>query len=293
MPLKQNKSGGEGLEQSCGPCGREWVASAGPVDGVELFRASFLADRYRTHRHDTYAIGLTDFGLQVFEYRGHVHTCAPGHVTVLYPDEPHDGRAGTADGFGYRIVYVEPARLADAVRAIRGRPYPLPFLRDPVSTNPRLARAINEIFVHGLEPLAVDSLVVAMADGLLAGAGGTPAISPRIDTRAVDRARQLLDAEWTRTVRSEELEAVTRLTRYDLARQFRVMFGTSPHRYQLMRRLERAREAIHRARSLADVASDMGFADQAHFTRAFASAFGLTPGRYRTLRRPLRLPKTG
>ena len=71
------------------------------------------------------------------------------------------------------------------------------------------------------------------------------------------------------------------------------MFGTSPHRYQLMRRLERAREAIHRARSLADVASEMGFADQAHFTRAFASAFGLTPGRYRTLRRPLRLPKTG
>lgn len=289
MPLKQNRSGGEGLERSCGQSCREWVASAGPVDGVELFRASFLAERYRTHRHDTYAIGLTDFGLQVFEYRGRVHACAPGHVTVLYPDEPHDGRAGTADGFGYRIVYVEPARLADAVRAIWGRPYPLPFLRDPVSTNPRLVQAVNEIFVHGLEPLAVDSLVVALAEGLLAGerAGATLAISRRIDARAVECARRLLDAEWTRTVRSAELEAVTGLTRYDLARQFRLMLGTSPHRYQLMRRLERAREAIHRARSLADVALDLGFADQAHFTRAFASAFGLTPGRYRTLRRPL------
>jgi AraC-like DNA-binding protein len=32
------------------------------------------------------------------------------------------------------------------------------------------------------------------------------------------------------------------------------------------------------------VAADAGFADQAHFTRAFRSAFGLTPARYRALR---------
>jgi AraC-like DNA-binding protein len=29
------------------------------------------------------------------------------------------------------------------------------------------------------------------------------------------------------------------------------------------------------------VASEAGFADQAHFTRAFKAATGLTPGRYR------------
>jgi hypothetical protein len=45
-------------------------------------------------------------------------------VVVLYPDEVHDGRAGTEQGFGYRIVYVEPALLVEAVRAIHGRPRP-------------------------------------------------------------------------------------------------------------------------------------------------------------------------
>jgi AraC-like DNA-binding protein len=77
---------------------------------------------------------------------------------------------------------------------------------------------------------------------------------------------------------------VTGLTRYELARQFRIALGTSPHRYQVMRRLEYARAAIHHARPLAAVASEAGFADQAHFTRAFTAAFGLTPGRYRALR---------
>src|SRR5262249_46964581 len=80
-----------------------------------------------------------------------------------------------------------------------------------------------------------------------------------------------------------ELEAITGLTRYELARQFRLLFGTSPYRYLLMRRLEAARAQVQRNRSLVDVAGDAGFADQAHFTRMFRSAFGLTPARYRRL----------
>ena len=47
----------------------------------------------------------------------------------------------TGEGFGYRIVYVEPRHLAEALRALRGGPGPLPFVSDAVSANPRLARA--------------------------------------------------------------------------------------------------------------------------------------------------------
>jgi len=84
-------------------------------------------------------------------------------------------------------------------------------------------------------------------------------------------------------IRSSELEEVTGLTRYDLARQFRSAFGTSPYRYSLMRRLDRARASLRGNRSLADVALAAGFADQAHLTRMFKAVFGVSPARYRTL----------
>jgi AraC-like DNA-binding protein len=283
--MKHTRSAGEGLERSCQNA-PGWLASATPAAGVELFSAWFAGAPYHRHRHDTYAIGLTDSGVQVFDYRGAVHASTPGQVVVLYPDEAHDGRAGDAEGFGYRIVYVEPALLTDALRALRGVPAVLPFVREAVSANAILTRAIDAAFDGPLESLAVDGLIVDLARGLLAGErrGAAATVSRRVDARAVDRARQLLDAERTRVVRSRELEAVTGLTRYDLARQFRIAFGTSPYRYLLMRRLELARELIHRGEALASVACDAGFADQAHFTRAFRSAFGLTPARYRALR---------
>jgi AraC-like DNA-binding protein len=284
--MKETRSGGLGLERSCGEMAGDWIVSAKPAEGLELFRAWFAGRAYARHRHDTYAIGLTDCGIQVFDYRGAARVSLPGQIVALYPDEAHDGRAGSAEGFGYRIVYVEPAQLAEALRTLRGRPGPLPFLADPVSTTARLCRALDGAFGLPLEPLAADSLVVDLAAGLLDAErdGPAPHGRQRVDAGAVDRARRFLDAERTRVVRSAELESVTGLTRYDLARQFRTTFGTSPYRYLLMRRLDLARELIHERRALVDVAGEAGFADQAHFTRAFKSAFGLTPARYRALR---------
>src|SRR5262249_35106363 len=207
-------------------------------------------------------------------------------VVVLHPDEAHDGRAGTHDGFGYRIVYVDPSLVADVMRALGGRPYPLPFVSEPVSNSPMLARALRLAFEGPLEPIGLDTLMVQLVDGLMAGSGRDVTPSPwsgRVDAAAVVRARELLDAECARVVHSRELEGVTGLNRYALCRQFRAMYGTPPPRYLVLRRLDVARHAMHEGQSLAAAACDAGFADQAHFTRAFTAAFGLTPARYRAL----------
>src|SRR5262245_62345493 len=108
MRVKQARSAGEGLERSCQGTVAGWLVTSRLAEGVELFRAWFAGEAYQQHRHDTYAIGVTDSGVQLFGYRGAARASTPGQVVVLYPDEVHDGRAGTGEGFGYRIVYVEP-----------------------------------------------------------------------------------------------------------------------------------------------------------------------------------------
>jgi AraC-like DNA-binding protein len=274
-----------GLERSCAARRPDWLRSLQLSDGVQLLQAWFNGCGFDRHRHDTYAIGLTDVGVQAFDYRGAAKISTPGKVVVLHPDETHDGRAGSPDGFGYRILYVAPARIHEAARAICGRACALPFVREPVTVNATLASTIKAAFRLDPEPLAIDGLILCLAEGLLdadpsCGGGTRPT---RLDGSALARARQFLDGETTRVVRSSELEEITGLTRYDLARQFRSAFGTSPYRYSLMRRLDRARAALGRRRSLADVALAAGFADQAHFSRMFKRALGVSPARYRTL----------
>lgn len=283
---KQTRSGGAGLERSCADRRIDWFCSRAPTNGVELLEAWFGGRAYHTHRHDTYAIAITDTGVQSFGYRGAEANSLPGDVVVLHPDEAHDGRAGTEHGFGYRILYVEPARIGAAARLLTGRACALPFVRDPVLRSDTLADAVGAAFRNDLEPLAVDSLILRLAEGLMEAdpCSRRATLPARCDRAAVERARQFLEAATDRVVRSAELERITGLTRYDLARQFRSVLGTSPHRYALMRRLTKARRALRPDRSLADIALTAGFADQAHFTRRFKAAYGITPARYTALK---------
>lgn len=287
MSGNHRKSSGAGLERSCDELSGDWMRASGPENGVELLEARFQGSAYRKHRHDTYAICLTVQGVQAFDYRGSRAVSLPGQVAVLHPDEVHDGNAGSDEGFGYRQVYIEPALIFDAVRDLSGRPRALPFVREPVVNNRKLASAVSDAFDAARDPLALDSLILRLAEGLLETESSREqaSVSRHLDVTAVQRACEFLDAEKTRVVRSEELESVSGLSRYDLARQFRLMCGTSPYRYLLLRRLDSARLRIIHGVPLSDVAFDTGFADQAHFTRVFKSAFGLTPSQYRALRR--------
>jgi prepilin-type processing-associated H-X9-DG protein len=285
MRSQRSTASGVGLERSCSGATDDWLRSTGPENGVEVLEAWLHGPAYHPHRHDTYAIGLTTCGVQAFTYRGVREISLPGQVVVLHPDELHDGHAGTDAGFGYRQLYVEPALIFEAVQMLRGQARALPFVRRPVLLSPCLSNAVTCAFADGHASLAMDSVVVQVAEGLLAADSSCSQVPlPRhLDIAALQRARAFLDAEKTRVVHSAELEAVTGLSRYALARQFRVRYGTSPYRYLLMRRLEEVRQQIARGRALVDAALDAGFADQAHCTRMFTATFGVTPARYRAL----------
>jgi AraC-like DNA-binding protein len=285
MLEKHSKAGGVGLERLCR---QDWVQSTDTDYGVEFFEAWFQGHPYQKHRHDTYTICLTTSGVLGFDYRGNSEISTPGQVVVLHPDEVHDGYAGTEEGFGYRQLYVEPAVIFEAIQSLCPHPCSLPFVRTPVSMNRKLSAAIISAFECTREPLAIDSLIVQVAEGLLEADPNCKQVPlPRhLDVAALNRARQYLDTQKTRVVHSVELEALTGLTRYELARQFRLMCGTSPYRYLLMRRLDFARHQLTQGRSLVEVALEAGFADQAHFSRMFKATFGITPALYRALRVP-------
>ena len=279
----------EALERSCSRNGRRpvepggWLKAGPAAPGMERIEAYFAGRAYAPHRHDTYAIGYTMTGVQCFDYRGSGQRSLPGRVIVLHPDELHDGHAGTEAGFRYRMVYLEPALVA---KALDGGA--LPFVPDAVSTHVALRRAAHAALCDldaPLDELHADSLVLGIASALAAAAGRRGGRRTALDRAALGRARDYLRAHADRPVGRHELEAVTGLDRWTFTRQFRTLCGTSPYRYLMMRRLERARTCILSGAALAEAALAAGFADQSHMTRKFKEAYGMPPGRWARLSR--------
>lgn len=250
--------------------------------GLERLQAAFTGRPFAPHRHDTYAIGLTTAGVQAFRYRGRAWACRPGELHVLHPDELHDGRAATAAGFVYRMVYVDPARVQ---QALGGRP--LPFVAEPVrAAGTALAEGLWSLDDAGepgpIDPLREAELVAAATALLVAAAGGPGADArPTLALAGLSRVRErLLDAP-ANAPAIDALEALAGLDRWTLARQFRAAYGTSPSRFRVQRQVDLARRALQAGASIADAALAAGFADQSHFTRQFKRVVGLPPGRWR------------
>jgi AraC-like DNA-binding protein len=96
------------------------------------------------------------------------------------------------------------------------------------------------------------------------------------------RATELLSENLAGRVRLSQLAQECGLSVSHFARSFKVSFGVSTHRWLVQLRIERSQDLLTRTREpLADIADDVGFSDQAAFTRTFHHVVGVSPGRWR------------
>ena len=271
------------LERSCGSrCDRIRFGAGAP--GLERAEITLATCAYEPHRHDSYALGVTLAGVQVFRYRGVRRVALPGQLHVLHPDELHDGAPGTDAGLRYRIFYLAPELVRDALDGGG-----LPFVADPVQAIGEATRPIVALLRDLDEPiadLARSEAAAAVADSLRALSGEADNRGGAIDLAAVGLARDYLAAHACEQTPAATLEQVTGSDRFTLARHFRRAFGTSPDRYRMLRRLALARRAIERGEPLVRVAARTGFADQSHLARQFKRAYGITPARWAALTTP-------
>lgn len=263
------------------PSPKDWIYRP-KVSKWERIEAYFSGHGYGPHRHDTYAIGLTLAGVQSFNYCGEMRHSLPGGTIVLHPDEKHDGHAGTQEGFKYRMIYVKPSLIQEV---LGGKP--LPFIANGISNDPRILRVANVLLQNldnSLDSLEEDDAIYDLAIALSEISGATRIIQP-LDYLAAKRAKELIHDGIEQSITLDELASHAGRNRWSLSQDFRQLFGTSPHRYMTMRRLELIKISLVRGDLLADAAIAAGFFDQCHMTRHFTKAFGLSPAKWQKIQR--------
>lgn len=254
----------------------EGVSPGTSVPGIERMEVRLRDTAFSPHRHDTYAIGITLSGVQRFRFRGTTWNGLPGQCHVLHPDELHDGRAGTDEGFSYRMVHIDPALIAPVTRG-------LPFVAQPVADLHTFASPADlDIWRHedDLDSLAQLDLIETVGRWLIRLSTGKEDPNRPLATRALLDVRDRIAQDPTWRPSMTDLERLSGLDRWTLARQFRAAFGTSPSRFRTCRQIAHAQRLLNSGLPIAQVATEAGFADQSHLSRHFKRTCGVTPGRW-------------
>jgi AraC-like DNA-binding protein len=100
--------------------------------------------------------------------------------------------------------------------------------------------------------------------------------------RHILRAKDLADARYFEPLDVEDLARVAGLSRAHFSREFRRVYGESPHAYLLTRRLERAAALLRTTdHSVADICFSVGLQSIGSFTTSFTRTYGVPPTAYR------------
>ncbi|MEK0444994.1 MAG: HTH-type transcriptional activator RhaS [Verrucomicrobiota bacterium] len=100
--------------------------------------------------------------------------------------------------------------------------------------------------------------------------------------RRLAAAVESLHRDYAQALTSAGLASLAGLSVSQFERTFRKLLGTTPRQYLLRVRVTQAcRLLAETSRTVATLALECGFYDQAHFTRAFKAQMGVSPSAYR------------
>ncbi len=253
--------------------------------GIESVNAHFQGHAYDPHDHDEMLVGVTQQGLQRFNCHRSLHTSRPGRAMLIEPGAVHDGHAPQAEGFTYAMLYL-PQHWVSAAMHRRGMGDASVLegaFHSTLTDDPMLAAAIQQAFFslhHREGRLARDQSLDHLLTLLSRHIRTRPASQHDDALIEMNRLRDYLHAHMADNPSLDDLALQCGLDRFRLTRQFTRAFGQSPHAYLVRLRLRAARLLLAQGQEPAQVAMQVGFADQSHLGRWFQRAYRLSPAAY-------------
>jgi AraC family transcriptional regulator len=259
------------------------------TSGAHIVRFECEAGKYPREPTSDFALTMVQNGGFVAEFDfgagRFAANVSPGQLFLSPPFTATDSEFhGTAKGVVLAVAHARVSALLHDIIATPDNSLPELYVR-PLCDD-FIRNAVNQLLAAAHSRKQADNL---FADAAILAILAT--LARRGEQRGVKARRGLADWQFRRVTEKLEsmqdvslvdLAAAANLSPFHFARAFKQTTGLPPHRYQLMRRIERAKELLMKTRlSLTDVALGVGYGSSQTLARVFRKEVGTTPIEYR------------
>lgn len=207
-----------------------------------------------------------------------------GQFYRVHPGNLHSGKPDFETGWAADVVVIKTDYVAEICRFEPDLPAYTPMVSTTAEENAELNLNFRKV-LNMLQDAEMDlilkesNLYYAIYNLITLGAQQHPDKSESITTNAaITRAQTFIEENFKNNFSLDELAKQVYLSKFHLLRVFKQQLGISPGMYQMQLRLNEARKLIFKDLSLTEVALELGFSDQAHFTNTFKKyANGASP----------------
>ncbi|MGJ7517424.1 helix-turn-helix domain-containing protein [Pseudomonas baetica] len=258
-------------------------------DSLPFIEARAIADGrevcYTRHSHAHFSIGAITAGRSTYIHEQSQFEVGAGTVVLMNPGDVHACNPIDDQPWSYLMLYVDTPWLTDLQ-------HQLGFSDDLALRRFAVTHTVDLELFEGLKTL-YRVLVDQQQDVLRKHSAAVefftdvqlrlnPLDQPlREPNFKLERAADFIRAHCTHMLKLEDICEAAQLSPSYLIRAFKQHYGMTPHAFLVNQRIQFARDQLRNGKLIADVALEAGFADQAHFQRAFKQHLAATPGQYR------------
>ncbi|WP_341523671.1 AraC family transcriptional regulator [Pseudomonas sp. G.S.17] len=240
---------------------------------------------YAKHSHEVFSIGAITAGQSTYLHEKTSQRVQTGTVVLMNPGDVHACNPIADQHWSYLMLYVDSLWLRNLQHQL-GMDANLDFqpIAQTHSSCVELFRGINQLYATliGSETDVLDKQCAAVCFFTqMQQTLGSAVLHTDQPVDRVERAAQYINDNFKAAISLDDICGAANISASYLIRAFEQRYHMTPHAYLINRRIQHARTQLKSGRLIADVAQETGFADQAHFQRAFKKHLAATPGQYK------------
>lgn len=257
------------------------------LTNLEVLHATYRTHAFPRHVHEEFCLGIIVDGVEAVKYRGETHRAPSGSIVILQPDQGHSNWAAVDAGWSFKVIYPPAHLFQQGMDADNERLPILPFFTKPVIYDRRLFQQLAQFHAR-LEPsagnrLKLETHLLTILRALVARHANVSLDQRphKADPQIVQQIKDYLQTYYWQDLALKDLSRLCGRSPFHLTRVFREAVGLPPHAYLTHVRIAEAKSRLSQDYALTQLAIDLGFTDQSHFTKTFKAWVGVTPGQYR------------
>ncbi len=256
---------------------------------LPYLEARFVKDssnHYHKHFHNTLSIGAIEEGKVSFAHLQENRMLYPDELVVINPNIVHSCNPVENESRTYHMIYLDTIwcqKLQESLFRELNSYIPVSefILKDKnlytkfINLNYKLLD--SDIFYLEKEELLQNFMVE------LFGQYCDKTIHSCIDKENINikLAKEYIEENINSNPTVKEISKYLNISEFHFFKLFKQAFHISPHAYLLNQKICRAKELLANQEEIAQVAYELGFADQSHFSRVFKSYVATTPNEYK------------
>ena len=239
---------------------------------------------YKKHTHPEFSIGVVDSGISEYVNQNIKQTIRPGSTVIVNPEEVHSCNPQKGTNWSYKMLYVEPEWIADLQSQIsNGSNQEFQPIQMTHSDCPFLYlgfQSLAKTLIEDESAIKVEQTAINFFSELILKGSDNPSLDI-ISKKAIECAYQYISDNFDKNISISEIAETSGLSDYYLIHSFRKQYGITPHAYQIVMRINKAKALLKEGENIASIATDLGFTDQSHFHRNFKNMVAATPKQYK------------